>query len=173
MNIISSSVDMSPVYLEVVNPQQFIVAAGDTDTDVNDRMLDAMNSIRSGQGLPLFKTSNKLKEAARKHAEYMRDKVVFSHYGPGRKTWIDRANAAGYNSSSVGENIAFGQNSVDQTVKDWMGSDGHRIQILSRENIDVGSAVAFDPGGRGYWCTDFGFGFVNTNKMKREDFKFL
>ena len=146
-------------------------------SEVDTEIFNAMNSIRKQSGLPLFKQHSKLKEAAQKHADYMRDNVRFSHYGPNQNTWIDRAKAAGYNSSSVGEDIGYGQTTAEQIIGDWMSSPGHKAQIVSKSNVHIGSGVAFDPTGRGYWCTDFGFGVDDDDKnnkaMNREDFKFL
>ena len=38
----------------------------------------------------------------------------------------------------------------------WMGSPGHRANILGRSFTQIGAAVAYGPAHDPYWCTDFG-----------------
>lgn len=57
--------------------------------------------------------------------------------------------------SPVAENIAVGQKDEDAVMRAWLGSWGHRRNIMnsSMDSIGVGAA---DVNGRLYWCTCFG-----------------
>lgn len=64
------------------------------------------------------------------------------------------SNSLRHSSLPVHENIGCGQRSPEEIIGDWMGSPGHRANLLSRSPIDAvgfGYAVASD--GRQYWCS--------------------
>jgi hypothetical protein len=76
-------------------------------------------------------------------------KRYFAHVSPdGIRpfTWV-RAN--GYRYRIVGENLALGYRSGQATVAGWMGSPGHRENILQRGFNEVGIAVAESSPSRG------------------------
>jgi uncharacterized protein YkwD len=53
----------------------------------------------------------------------------------------------------VGENVAWGQNiSLEQTMADWMNSQGHRYNILKKEFTEIGLGYAKNKDGK-YYCT--------------------
>lgn len=55
----------------------------------------------------------------------------------------------------AGENLAMGQRTPAEVVQDWMGSQGHRDNILTGEFNYMGVGVAMDPNGMLYWTQFF------------------
>ena len=83
----------------------------------------------------------------------------FSHTGSNGSTLGDRATAAGYAWSSLGENIAAGQASVAEVVDGWMKSDGHCANLMNAGFRDIGVACVAGNANttyRTYWTQDFG-----------------
>ena len=63
----------------------------------------------------------------------MAELEFFSHAGPDGAEIGERVNNRNYRWSAVGENIAAGQNSVDEVVDAWLSSPGHCANIMSAE----------------------------------------
>jgi uncharacterized protein YkwD len=99
--------------------------------------------------------------AAQRHADDMLARSYFAHRDPDGKTVRERARAAGFDWSAIGENIAEGQQSVKEVVESWMRSAGHRENILDRRytRTGVGLALGRDPKTGEYrilWVQTFG-----------------
>lgn len=90
-----------------------------------------VTDIRARNGLPPLTVSAALTRAATAHAQDMQANSFFSHTGSNGSGIGDRARAAGYGFCFIAENIAQGQGSLDQVMEGWMGSTGHRRNILS------------------------------------------
>lgn len=88
--------------------------------------------------------------AARAHSLDMAQRDFFDHVNPEGQDPTDRARAAGY-LGSAGENIAAGQETVDEAHRAWIASLGHRKNVFSlHANFDetfhydeFGPAVVF------------------------------
>jgi hypothetical protein len=120
------------------------------------QVLELTNQERVKNGLSPLKANNELNYAADKYAQDMSEGGFFSHTGPdGSKPW-DRAEAVGYEARMMGENIAAGQRTPQQVVKDWMNSPGHRQNILRPQYKELG--VGFH---NNYWVQNFGSGDTN------------
>jgi uncharacterized protein YkwD len=101
------------------------------------------NINRSHQGLLALKENKKLDEAAMKKAKDLLEKQYFDHVSPSGKGPQDLAEDAGYDYVSVGENLAMGNFANDQELLEaWMGSPGHRENILRKGFSEIGVAVA-------------------------------
>lgn len=59
---------------------------------------------------------------------------------------------------SRAENIAVGNQSPEQVMRDWMSSKGHRANILDKEAKYIGLAYIYVEGSEwgGYWVQNFG-----------------
>jgi len=96
----------------------------------------------------------KLEQAARSQANLMATKDQLAHnLGV---TLRERVDAAGYE-GAVGENIAGGQQTLQQAIEGWLNSPGHRATLLSDKFVEFGLAVAHVPSGHKsrygtYWC---------------------
>jgi uncharacterized protein YkwD len=103
----------------------------------------------------------RLDVAAQRHADDMLARSYFAHRDPDGGTVRERARAAGFDWSAIGENIAEGQQSVKEVVESWMRSAGHRENILDRRytRTGVGLALGRDPKTGEYrilWVQTFG-----------------
>jgi len=54
------------------------------------------------------------------------------------------------------ENVAYGQGNPSSAITSWMGSSGHRANIMNPSLTEIGTAVANGPDGRPYWVQVFG-----------------
>ncbi len=118
-----------------------------------DQLLAMHNRQRS---TPLA-ISLKLQASAQKHADWMAETATMSHTGNHGSSFVDRINAEGYSWSSIGENIAEGYPSEESVIKGWMGSLGHRLNILNKSFTEVGFGRAVNvKSGDVYWSADFG-----------------
>jgi uncharacterized protein YkwD len=54
----------------------------------------------------------------------------------------DRVRAAGYHEKLVGENIAYGPQSVDEVVQGWLDSPGHCQNIMDPRFAEMGLGLA-------------------------------
>ena len=106
--------------------------------EVRDAMLAEVNALRRKAGAPPLRLSKDLQQAAQAHAQDMLARGYFAHKSPSGSTVRERSRKAGYHWRTVGENIAEGQTSVDEVVTTWMGSPGHRQNILNPDFQDLG-----------------------------------
>lgn len=58
--------------------------------------------------------------------------------------------------SRAGENIAWGQNTPQHVLNDWLWSPGHRRNIMSVNYDSIGCGARKDTRGNIYWCVCFG-----------------
>ncbi len=117
-------------------------------------LLQATNTARAANGLGNLQYDEQLALAARNHALEMASLNYFSHQSPtaGSSTPPERAARAGSPYVFVGENIAkMPPGEIIQSTTDgWMGSPGHRANILHAEFTHVGFGTAEDAQGFTY-----------------------
>ncbi len=128
-------------------------------------LLDMHNNIRlrmSSIRLEALKENDKLSTAAQKHADYLALSGTFSHSGFGGSRPSARVDDEGYQWRYIAENIALGDfsfrtgaESVENVMKGWMDSPGHRANILG-DYQDVGFGISQDKQGRRIWVVVFG-----------------
>jgi len=121
-------------------------------------LLRLTNLERQKAGVPALKLSNQLNQAAQNHADDMTKNNYFSHTGLNGSKPSDRAKAAGYNYSYVGENIAAGNTSPADVIQGWMNSQGHRENILNSNYTEIGFGYSYSYSSqyRHYWVQVFG-----------------
>lgn len=117
-----------------------IMLAGVSHAD--PAILDAVNVERSTKGRVALVWNDQLAAAARAHALDMARKGYFSHTGASGSSVRDRVDSEGYRGCFWAENIAQGQKDVRAVMASWMGSRGHRQNILHRKARDIGVAKA-------------------------------
>jgi uncharacterized protein YkwD len=101
-------------------------------------VIDLVNAERAAQGLHPLTVDDNLATAVRDHSEDMGLQGYFSHTSLDGRTVPDRITAAGYSFNTYGENIAGGQPTPEAVIDAWMGSSGHRANILSPIFCDIG-----------------------------------
>ncbi len=131
-----------------------------------------MNQERAHAGLLPLKVVSSLTTATAGHSQDMALNDFFSHTSSNGYTLANRLTAAGYvNWIGGGENIAAGFDTAESVMAGWMGSIGHRNNILNATFREVGVGLYFQAddlptvrlpdGSLGgpynyYWTQDFG-----------------
>jgi uncharacterized protein YkwD len=125
-----------------------------TDTSHADvsiaQMLTQHNQLRSSLGLTKFTMNSTLSLIAQRQAAYNSSIGTISHADAnGGQCW-DRATAAGYKWTTIGENIAFSTN-PQHVFNLWVNSPGHYRNMTNPlfTQIGIGKVTA---GGGEYWC---------------------
>jgi len=97
--------------------------------------------------------NNVLAVAASKHSADMAEHNFFSHTGSNGSSASQRVTLEGYSWFTVGENIAAGRDTAEQTVNDWLASPGHCRNIMNPAFTEVAvSCVENDSSDyRRYW----------------------
>lgn len=99
-----------------------------------------------------------LESAAATHSMDMAANNYFSHQSLKGTRAQHRVEAQGYNWSSVGENIAAGEFSVDGVMQGWLNSPSHCRALMDPTYVDIGVACMSRAGTtyRDYWTMVFG-----------------
>jgi uncharacterized protein YkwD len=102
--------------------------------------------------------NTQLLAAAKEHSTDMAQKNYFSHTGQDGRNPGQRVTAAGYIWSTVGENIAGGQRSVEQAMAGWINSPGHCQNLMNPNFRDVAVACVRNDAStyRLYWTMNLG-----------------
>lgn len=118
-----------------------------TSNSFQSKLMDLHNKERKAKGKKPLSINKELNAYAQQHAELMAKKNSLTH-----SSMSVLSRSAG--TSTVAENIAWGQEDEESVVNAWMWSPGHRWNILG-DYSDVGFGMAKDKNGRPYWCTVF------------------
>ncbi|MEW2631410.1 CAP domain-containing protein [Streptomyces sp. NPDC048389] len=132
--------------------------SGGLDADGPEaQVLALVNQERASAGCSPLTSNAELTRAADDYSDVMARSGVMSHTGPDGSTMTTRVEAAGYEWSTLGENIARGQADAASVMKSWMNSPGHRANILNCSFKELGVGVHFGDGGP-WWTQNFGAG---------------
>jgi uncharacterized protein YkwD len=125
------------------------------DDKFEQQVLELINKERAKYGLSAVKYSGVLDNAAEKHAQHMSVVGKMAHDGIGDGDPGERIRAEGFR-NSWGENVATGQTSAAQVVREWMNSPDHRRNILDPNFRQMGVGYVTSASGRSYWAQEFG-----------------
>lgn len=89
--------------------------------------------------------------AAVAHSQDQASRQRMGHTGSDGSSAGDRLTRAGYAWRTWGENVAVGQRTAADVVGAWMGSSGHRANILNASFTTIGIGVVTGTDGRRYW----------------------
>lgn len=120
--------------------------------DFETTVIELTNAERSKEGLPELQPDTPLSRVAELKSKDMVSKDYFSHTSPTYGSPFDMMSEFGVSYQSAGENIAYGQRTPEQVVNAWMGSAGHRENILNNDFTHIG--VGFVENGN-YWTQMF------------------
>lgn len=137
---------------------------------VEEQTVTLINSERQKQGLSSFNFSDKLFQSASKHNTTMSTcaktygvNSCFKHQVTllSEPILMERVKVTGYNPRAVAENIAWGYTSPASVVSGWMGSSGHKANILgSYKDVGCDFLDAANGSYTGmYWTCVFGTSF--------------
>jgi len=97
---------------------------------------------RSFGPAPPMKLSETLASVALGHASDMAEHNYFEHVDQAGHSPADRVRAVGYREKLVGENIAYGPQSVEEVVQGWLDSPDHCENIMDPRFAEMGLAYA-------------------------------
>jgi len=100
------------------------------------------NQERKAEGVPQLAQNPLLMRAAQLKAEDMAKESYYAHISPDGQTpmyWLD---LVGYKYQYVGENLTANIYNEEQVVSAWMGSPGHKRNLLDAKFTQMGIGVA-------------------------------
>jgi uncharacterized protein YkwD len=115
-------------------------------------LVSATNAARREAGCAALRVDDGLRAAAQAHADDMARNGYFDHTSRDGTTSSERIAEGGYPDAG-GENIAFGYATASEVMKVWMGSPGHRRNIVNCGFTAIGVGYAADGD---HWVQDFG-----------------
>jgi hypothetical protein len=117
-----------------------------------DDLFGRINALRANQGLPAYTVNGALSAAAQSQAQWMVDNgCAIAHTRPDGSNPRSRAQAAGYPTSDVSENIYCGGNaSRDTAWTFWINSSIHYAGLVNTRYKEIGLASAEGSGGRSF-----------------------
>jgi uncharacterized protein YkwD len=141
-------------------------AAAATNAAWEQQVIELVNLQRRANSLPPLKQVTSLTDAAR---WYAKDMVDDDYFGRGHDTydrsggglvkvcaWSARIGAFYTGWNALGENIADGSPSPQAVVTGWMGSSGHRANILNADYRETGVGYRAGASHGHSWVQDFG-----------------
>ena len=125
------------------------------------RVVELVNAERARVGMPPLKRNTDLDYAARYHAKDLQDEDYFAHdsYDATNMvcSWSERISKFYSGWNGLGENIAGGYSTPENVMSGWMGSSGHKDNILSTGYREMGVGYYYGSNGyHSYWVQDFG-----------------
>ncbi len=118
--------------------------------------LAAINAERSQRGMAALVPDPRLQQAAQTHACDSATRNRMGHHGSDDSTLATRVQRQGYRFRSIAENVAAGHPTPAAVVRGWMGSAGHRRNILARDARDAGIGLAIARDGTLHWVLNLG-----------------
>ncbi|MFQ5800010.1 MAG: CAP domain-containing protein [Bacteroidota bacterium] len=119
-------------------------------------LVELTNSERGKHRLPALRINRILVEIGRYHSFDMAEREYVSHINPDGETPTERARKFGYTYITLAENIAAGNQSVNEVFQGWMESSDHRANILSNQFTELGVGIYLGRDGQAYYTQVFG-----------------
>ena len=135
------------------------IASADGERDGNVvRVLELTNVERQKVGAPPLLASAELNRAAQSYSDVLATTGCFEHTCGPVPDMAARIGQSGYQGwTAIAENIAWGYPSPEAVVAGWMGSAGHRQNMLNPRYREIGIGLAITDRRNGmYWTQDFG-----------------
>ncbi|NLK85898.1 MAG: SafA/ExsA family spore coat assembly protein [Clostridiaceae bacterium] len=139
----------------LIYPGQKLTIPTVTTSSQESEVARLVNAERAKAGLPALKLNWQLSRVARYKSADMANKGYFSHNSPTYGTPFKMMENFGLRFSAAGENIAYGQRTPAEVMRDWMNSPGHRNNIMSRSFTEIGVGLAKNKNGVCYWTQQF------------------
>ncbi|MNR99461.1 Cysteine-rich secretory protein family protein [compost metagenome] len=114
------------------------------------KVVELVNKERTSEGLKKLVVHDKLRGLAKDKAIDLYKHNYFSHTSPTYGSPFDMMDAYDITFRYAGENIAKGQRTPEEVVKDWMNSPGHRKNILNPHYTMIGVGYF-----NGLWVQEF------------------
>ena len=130
------------VPIVVMTPAAVISREREVSAPTDARFDAAFASFRREQGLPVATPNAAMARAAQRHAEDMVAQGYFDHVSKDGRSYIQRLAEQGYESCYPVENLAWGQDTSEQALREWIGSPGHlrNLQVAGEAEYGLGHA---------------------------------
>lgn len=115
------------------------------------QVVDITNQRRAEAGLPALVVDGRLANAAQAHSQDQANMNRMTHTGSDGSTLGTRVTRQGYAWGRAAENVAAGYADAAGVMQGWMGSAGHRANILDPNVIHIGVGLAYSANGTPYW----------------------
>ena len=112
---------------------------------------NAANAARAANGVGSLSEAIELKSSAQVHTNMMVRVNSLSH-----DFWIEEIKASGYTGGAIAQNVAFGYATPDSVINGWLGSPGHRKNLLNPVYNEGGFGCTIDAAGTYWWTHNFG-----------------
>lgn len=123
---------------------------------IQARMRDAINTVRTAQGLPEVELNAQLTSAAAAHSRDMSAQARPWHFGSDGSSPLDRAQRAGYSGQFLGEMISETFETELETLAVWMETRETRAVLLDPQMREIGFAWYQEPNGKLWWTMTTG-----------------
>lgn len=141
---------------DLIYPNQKLkIPLYDNIKKIEHKVVNLTNQERAKYGLEPLRPNWQVARMARYKSKDMRDQRYFSHQSPTYGSPFEMMESFNISYRSAAENIAMGQQTPEQVVRDWMNSEGHRRNILSRDVTQIGVGYAQGGSGNHYWTQMF------------------
>ena len=120
------------------------------------RMLDAVNVLRSSRSLNSLQLNAQLNASAATHSRDMSVQNRPWHFGSDGSSPLDRARRLNYSGEFLGEVISETFENELDTLSAWMGNKNTRAVILDPNALDLGFSWYQEPSGKIWWTLVIG-----------------
>jgi uncharacterized protein YkwD len=149
---VSSCSNSKPAAKRVTTPVTTRVAAR-IAPGIEEEILNLVNKYRRTKGLPALQNNFVIASVAREHTMNMATKrVAFGHAGFSARFKYITSKVSG--TTTIAENVAYGSQTADEVVKEWLNSPGHKKNIEGHYRL-TGIGVARDIKSRLYFTQIF------------------
>lgn len=114
-----------------------------------------VNVERARAGRSALGENSEVSRVARIKSQDFINNNYFAHNSPTYGTPFDMLKSFGITFTAAAENIASGQKTAAEVMNAWMGSSGHRANILSSTYNQIGVGVARNNSGNLFWTQMF------------------
>ena len=135
-------------------PQPEPASAPAAPKGISSSCTDLVNVERAKAGLAPVAVVGALTQAAQDHSTYQAAQQKMTHTGANGSNAGQRIEASGFAWSTWAENVAAGQVDCPSVIGAWMGSAGHRANILNPAMTSIGVGAATGANGVIYWTMD-------------------
>lgn len=133
------------------------IRAEDT-AEIQYRMLDAVNALRTGAGRSPLTLNAQLTAAAETHARDMSRQVRAWPFGSDGSSPYARVARAGYSGEFVGEIYSQSFETELETLTAWVQDPAWKGEVLSPDATEMGFGWHQDRSGLIWWVLNFGRG---------------
>lgn len=131
-------------------PEQALTNMCLGDSALTQRLADAVNAAREGEGKTVLARNATLDQIAQSHACDMAMRGQATVAGSNGSNVVDRARAVDYPTCGLVQLVGTGA-SPEALVNSWLRSQPHRVELLGQPSVEIGTGAMQGPKGQIYW----------------------